>query len=257
LMGLLAVFFVFDFAINFLSALLRAVEEQSYLVKVTAAAAAGFGLLLVVLPGRPGAAGLMAAFIAAQAAWVLLLLIRVAGRWPTLAAGPRPPIVGEEGGGRKPAKGLVTRDQWGPAIDAGFQAGQLSRTPARPRTIATCPLQPNAALLPPALRALALGLLVETALPLPTRSPGGGTFLPRPGGGGAVGKADLWRTLRCKCGELLALVQRADDPGAAAAYVLDYLPKHFEHVLERAAAASEGGGPRSPVRTTCPLTSGS
>ena len=118
-----------------------------------------------------------------------------------------------------------------------------------------CPLQPNTALLPPALRALALGLLVETALPLPTRSPGGGTFLPRPGGGGAVGKADLWRALRCKCGELLALVQRADDPGAAAAYVLGYLPKLFEHVAERAPAASEGRGQRSPVRTPCPLTS--
>jgi hypothetical protein len=46
----------------------------------------------------------------------------------------------------------------------------------------------------------------------------------------------LWRALRCKCGELRALVLRADDPGEAAAYVLNYLPKHFEGVCERAPA---------------------
>jgi len=82
LMGLLAVFFVFDFAVNFLSALLRAVREQAYLSRAAAAAAAGFGLLLVALPPRPGPACLMAAFIAAQAAWAVLLLVRVAARWP-------------------------------------------------------------------------------------------------------------------------------------------------------------------------------
>jgi Na+-driven multidrug efflux pump len=82
MMGWLAVFFVFDFAINFLSALLRAAKEQAYLLKATAAAAAGFGLLLLTLPIEPDCAGLMAAFIAAQAAWALLLLLRVASRWP-------------------------------------------------------------------------------------------------------------------------------------------------------------------------------
>jgi Na+-driven multidrug efflux pump len=94
-MGLLAVFFVFDFAINFLSALLRAAKEQAYLLKATAAAAAGFGLLLIALPPRPDAAWLMGAFIAAQAAWAVLLFVRVAGRWPGAAGksslvGPRP-----------------------------------------------------------------------------------------------------------------------------------------------------------------------
>jgi Na+-driven multidrug efflux pump len=82
LMGLLAVFFVFDFAINFLSALLRAAKEQAYLLKATAAAAAGFGFLLIALPLRPDEACLMGAYIAAQAAWAVLLLIGVARRWP-------------------------------------------------------------------------------------------------------------------------------------------------------------------------------
>jgi Na+-driven multidrug efflux pump len=88
LMGWLAVFFVFDFAINFLSALLRAAKEQAYLLKATAAAAAGFGLLLLALPTEPDCAGFMAAFIAAQAAWALLLLLRVASRWPGAAGKP-------------------------------------------------------------------------------------------------------------------------------------------------------------------------
>jgi Na+-driven multidrug efflux pump len=85
-MGLLAVFFVFDFAVNFLSALLQALQEQAYLSMAAAAAVAGFGLLLVALPPRPGPACLMAAFIAAQAAWTVFLLVRVAGRWPGAAA---------------------------------------------------------------------------------------------------------------------------------------------------------------------------
>jgi Na+-driven multidrug efflux pump len=82
LMGWLAVFFVFDFAINFLSALLRAAKEQAYLLKATATAATGFGLLLLALPPRPDCAELMRAFIAAQAAWAVLLLVRVVSRWP-------------------------------------------------------------------------------------------------------------------------------------------------------------------------------
>ena len=87
LMGLLAVFFVFDFAINFLSALLRAVKEQAYLLKATAAAA-GLGLLLAALPLRPDDTCLMGTFIAAQAAWAVLLLIRVCARWPGAAGRP-------------------------------------------------------------------------------------------------------------------------------------------------------------------------
>jgi Na+-driven multidrug efflux pump len=85
LMGLLAVFFVFDFAINFLSALLKAAKEQAYLLKATVAAASGFGLLVMALPARPDGACLMGTFIVAQGAWALLLLIRVAARWPGAA----------------------------------------------------------------------------------------------------------------------------------------------------------------------------
>jgi hypothetical protein len=96
------------------------------------------------------------------------------------------------------------------------------------------PFQPNTGLLPPALRALALGLLVETVVPLLNTS-GAASPLPPgpgPGEGGAEGTAELWQALRCKCGELSALVLRADDPGEAATYVLRYLPKHFEYVFE-------------------------
>jgi Na+-driven multidrug efflux pump len=80
-MSWLAIFFVFDFAINFLSALLRAMKDEAYLLTATAAAAGGFGLLHLVLP-QPDGALLMAAFIVAQAAWGGLLLIRVVSRWP-------------------------------------------------------------------------------------------------------------------------------------------------------------------------------
>jgi hypothetical protein len=92
------------------------------------------------------------------------------------------------------------------------------------------PLQSNTGLLPPALRALALGLLVETVVPLLNNSGEGGS-IPL-GQGDGDGKAELWQALRCKCGELSALVLRAADPGEAAAYVLGYLPKHFDYVLE-------------------------
>jgi hypothetical protein len=45
-------------------------------------------------------------------------------------------------------------------------------------------------------------------------------------------QAELWQNLRGKCGELSAFVLRADDPRMAAAYVLEYLPRHFEYVFE-------------------------
>jgi Na+-driven multidrug efflux pump len=85
-MGLLAVFFVFDFAINFLSALLRAAREQAYLLKATLAVACGFGVLLLVLPSRKDGICQMGTFIAAQAVWAVLLLLRVASRWPGTAS---------------------------------------------------------------------------------------------------------------------------------------------------------------------------
>jgi Na+-driven multidrug efflux pump len=81
-MQALAIFFVFDFAINYLSALLRAAREQAYLLKVTAAVATAFGLASVALPLPPEVAYLMGAFITAQAVWALLLLSRVITRWP-------------------------------------------------------------------------------------------------------------------------------------------------------------------------------
>src|SRR5262245_9754007 len=100
------------------------------------------------------------------------------------------------------------------------------------------PLQLNTGLLPPALRALALGLLVETVVPLLNKSGAASPVPPGQGGRGARGEAELWQALRCKCAELSALVVRADDPGEAAAYVLAYLPKHFEYVFEQL------GGPK-------------
>jgi hypothetical protein len=51
--------------------------------------------------------------------------------------------------------------------------------------------------------------------------------------GDAEGEGPLWQALRSKCGEISALVLRAEDPGEAAAYVLGYLPKHFEYVFEQ------------------------
>jgi Na+-driven multidrug efflux pump len=97
LMGLLAIFFVFDFAINFLSALLRAAKEQTYLLKTTVAVAVGFGFLLMVLPSQANGTSLVAAFIAAQAVWAVLLLFRVAGRWPGRLCMAKPKVASSAG----------------------------------------------------------------------------------------------------------------------------------------------------------------
>jgi hypothetical protein len=94
------------------------------------------------------------------------------------------------------------------------------------------PLDPNTGLLPPTLRALALGLLVETVVPMLTRSGTEGPEPPDQDEGSADAKAKLWQDLRGKCDELSSLVLRADDPEEAAAYVLGYLPKHFEYLFE-------------------------
>jgi Na+-driven multidrug efflux pump len=98
-MGLLAIFFLFDFAINFLSALLKAAKDQAYLLKATAAAAAGFGLVVLVLPPRPEDACLMGTFIIVQAAWAGLLLLRVASRWPGAVFKSNPAAPGPLGPG--------------------------------------------------------------------------------------------------------------------------------------------------------------
>ena len=92
--------------------------------------------------------------------------------------------------------------------------------------------QTNTGLLPPALRALALGVLVETVVPLLNHPGAEVPVRPGQGEGDADNKARLWEAVRCKCGELSALVLRADDPGEAAAYALAYLPKHFDYVFE-------------------------
>jgi hypothetical protein len=84
-------------------------------------------------------------------------------------------------------------------------------------------LQPNTARLPPALRALALSLLIETGAPLLN---GSHAESPEP-----PSQGELWQALRCKCGELSALVLRAEDPGEAIAFVLGYLPKHFQYAF--------------------------
>jgi Na+-driven multidrug efflux pump len=230
-MGLLAVFFVFDFAINFLSALLKAAREHAYLLAVTAAAATGFGLLLLALPSPRPATWLMGAFITAQAAWAGLLLIGALSRWPCsveksglaaevrLTAAPVPCADGAGVNGDRPWSGLVV----------------LPNVPAAEEH-AMGPFQPINGLLPAALRALALGLLLETSGPGPAhtlnRSRDKG---PVPGGqgeGGTDGKTELWHALRFKCSELSVLVLGADDPREAAEYVLGYLPKHLDYVFE-------------------------
>jgi Na+-driven multidrug efflux pump len=197
-MGLLAVFFVFDFAINFLSALLQAAGEQVYLLEVTAATAAGFALLLLALPPRSDSTCLLGAFITAQAAWAVLLLRKVVRRWP------------------------------GAAVQDGL--AKLRSPISEERAMDS--LQPNTALLPPAQRALALGLLIEAVLPLLNRTCEENRLFPGSSDKGTDARAELWQALRCKCAELSTLVLRCDDPGEAAAYVLGYLPKHLEYVFE-------------------------
>jgi hypothetical protein len=96
------------------------------------------------------------------------------------------------------------------------------------------PLHLGTGLLPPPLRALALGVLVETVVPLLAESREEIAAPPGAENGEAEGKAELWQAMRSKCGELSALVLRADDPGEAADYVLGYLPTHLKYVLEPA-----------------------
>src|SRR4051794_16676540 len=91
---------------------------------------------------------------------------------------------------------------------------------------------PNTGLMSPTLRALALGLLVQTVVPALTRSAGEGPVPPDQDRGGPDATAELWQELRGKCDELSALVLRAENPEEAAAYVLGYLPKHFDYLFE-------------------------
>ena len=94
------------------------------------------------------------------------------------------------------------------------------------------PLDPNTCRLPPALRALAMGLVVDTVMPKPNTSPQAG---PAPAGNGAKNadpRAASWQDLQWKCDELLTLALQTDDPEEAAAYVLGYFPRHFRYVFE-------------------------
>jgi hypothetical protein len=93
-------------------------------------------------------------------------------------------------------------------------------------------LPPNTALLSPTLRALALGLLVETAVPLENAPHQESPALSLLGPEGGGGNEDLWKALRGKCGELSALVLQADDPRQAAAFLLGYLPRHFDRAFK-------------------------
>jgi Na+-driven multidrug efflux pump len=212
-MGLLAIFFVFDFAINFLSALLRAAEEQVFLLKVTAATAAGFGILVIALPLPPDGACLMGTFILAQAAWAVLLLVRVVKRWPCMV--------------RLTALGASGADSQAEIAERFFH-----RKVPQEEHPAMDPFHPNTGPLSPTQRALALGLLVEMVEPLFTRSrgesPGPGARSER----GGNGQSELWRNLRAKCDDLATLVLWADNREEAAAYVLGYLPKHLEYLFE-------------------------
>ena len=94
------------------------------------------------------------------------------------------------------------------------------------------PFPPNTALSPTARRALALGLLLETVVPLLDNPQDDCPAHTDRDQGRTDSEAQLWQLLRSKCGELSSLVLRADDPGEAAAYVLGYLPKHLEYVFE-------------------------
>jgi Na+-driven multidrug efflux pump len=235
-MGALAVFFVFDFAINYLSALLRAVKEQVYLLKVTAAVAAGFGVLVLALPMPADVVYLLGTFITAQAVWALLLLARVVTRWPgapgrMLAAAPY--FVRKLN-----ASSCLPASRF--AWEGEEEGTSAIRVPARlskrrgPVTEhpAMNPFDPNTGRLPPTLRALAMGLVVDAAVPTLNQPRPEALGPAGPGEGGADGKTASWQDLRWKCDELLAVVLRADDPEKAAAFVLGYLPKHFEYIFE-------------------------
>jgi Na+-driven multidrug efflux pump len=281
-MGLLAVFFPFDFAINFLSALLRAAKEQAYLLRATTVAAAAFGLIVLALPRQPNDACLMGTFITVQAVWAGLLFLRVANRWPGAAVGSGPAasglgrvVFGPPLGTTPAHPGLTTPllATSPKGMNRDYEAAGVERLPARNGLIAfhnqpqgngrgnasglgavKLPLiptrwsnprfptleehamdlpQPNTALLPPPLRALALSLLIETGVSLLNKWHQEGPVPPGQGGRYADGEGELWQKLRCKCGELSALVLQANQPGEAASYLLDYLPKHLDFVFEQ------------------------
>jgi hypothetical protein len=94
------------------------------------------------------------------------------------------------------------------------------------------PVDPNTGKLPPSLRALAMGLVVETVVPMLGRSQHKNGAAAGHGARGDDAGPETWRDLRWKCDELMGLVLQTDDPQEAATYVLGYLPKHFDRVFE-------------------------
>jgi len=103
---------------------------------------------------------------------------------------------------------------------------------------------PNTGRLPPNLRAVALGLVVETVVPILGNSQHKNGAPPGHGAGGGDGRSESWRDLRWKCDELMGLVLQTDDPQEAATYVLGYLPKHFDCVFD---LLSGGKGERESI----------
>jgi hypothetical protein len=77
-----------------------------------------------------------------------------------------------------------------------------------------------------------MGLVVETVVPVLGKSQPRSPVATVSGERSADTRTALWQDLRWKCDELMALVLQTDDPQEAAAYVLGYLPKHFDHVFE-------------------------
>src|SRR5262249_15704968 len=89
------------------------------------------------------------------------------------------------------------------------------------------PLRADTGLLPPVLRALALGLLVETVVPLPNEAREESPVPPDPHEGGAGGNAEVWHALQGECCELASPVLPSRNPVQAAAYVRSALGKRL------------------------------
>jgi hypothetical protein len=108
--------------------------------------------------------------------------------------------------------------------------------------------------LPPALRALAMGLVAEMAVPMLNESRPDSSVPAGRGGRSADAGAASWKALRWKCDELMALVLQADDPEEAAAYVLRYLPKHFEYVFKLLCGRKRRAYRKASAGTAVPTT---
>src|SRR5262249_58401917 len=125
----------------------------------------------------------------------------------SLDQGPRTAWEGREDSQRK-----------GVDSQAHVPARFASRKVPKEESPAMDPFHPNTGPLPPTLRALAIGLLVETVVPMLDRSRGESPGARLPNEENAEGKDALWQNLRAKCDDLATLVLWADDPEHAAPY---------------------------------------